>query len=197
MGMDGAISVRRPGRPRDARADEAILEAAAAVLAECGPGRFTVDAVAARSGCGKATIYRRWPSRAHLLLETANLATVQLVDPDTGSTREDLVQMGLTLAAKMKDPLVGGLNAATIAEARVNSQTRESYARFIAERREIPLAVLRRGVGRGEIRDDVDLDIVLDMLSGPVFVRAFMSQMPVDADLMRRAADIVFDGIRP
>jgi AcrR family transcriptional regulator len=63
---------RRPGRPRDARADAAIVEAAVAVLADKGPGGFTVDEVAARAGCGKATIYRRWPSRSALLLDTAH-----------------------------------------------------------------------------------------------------------------------------
>jgi AcrR family transcriptional regulator len=197
MGMDGAGAVRRPGRPRDARADGAILDAAAAVLAECGPGRFTVDAVAARSGCGKATIYRRWPSRAHLLLETANLATVQLVDPDTGSVRRDMVELGMVLATKMKDPLVGGLNAATIAESAVNPVTRTTYARFVAERREIPLAALRRGVERGELRGDVDLDVVLDALSGPIFVRAFVSQMPITRDVIQAVVDVVFDGLAP
>jgi len=198
MGMDGvtSTSVRRPGRPRDTRADEAILDAAAAVLAECGPAGFTVDAVAARSGCGKATIYRRWPSRSQLLLETANLATIQLIDPDTGSVRDDVVAIGVLLATKMRDTMVGGLNAATIAEAAVNPQTRELYARFIAERRAIPLAVLRRGVERGELRDDLDLELVLDLLFGPIFVRIFMTQMPVDAEVIVASVDSVFAGIR-
>ena len=61
---------RRPGRPRDARADEAIMDAAVAVLADRGPAGFTVDEVASRAGCGKATVYRRWPSRAALLLDS-------------------------------------------------------------------------------------------------------------------------------
>jgi AcrR family transcriptional regulator len=194
MGMDGATSVRRPGRPRDARADEAILDAAAAVLSECGPARFTVDAVAARSGCGKATIYRRWPSRSQLLLETANLATVQLADPNTGSVRDDLVAIGVGLASKMRDTMIGGLNAATIAEAAVNPQTRELYARFIAERREIPLNILRRGVERGELRDDLDLDLMLDLLFGPILVRVFMTQMPIDAEVIAATVDTVLTG---
>lgn len=189
--------VRRPGRPRDARADETILEAAAAVLAEQGPAGFTVDAVAARAGCGKATIYRRWPSRAHLLLDTTNLATVQMVDPDTGSVRDDLVALVKYLTVKMRDTSMGPLTAATIAEAAVNPETRETYAGFVAERRKISHLVLTRGIERGELRPDIDVDLVIDLVAGPVFNRVFMTQLPLDDALLEAAVDTVLRGIQP
>jgi AcrR family transcriptional regulator len=173
-----------------------ILQAAADVLAEQGPAGFTVDAVAARSGCGKATIYRRWPSRAHLLLETTNLATIQVVDPDTGSVREDMVILGKTFATKMRDTPMGALTAATVAEAAVNPETRELYAGYVAERREIPRQALLRGIERGELRPDIDVDLVLDMLSGPVFQRVLMTQMPLTDALLEDAVDAVLRGVQ-
>jgi AcrR family transcriptional regulator len=187
---------RRPGRPRDARADQAILDAAGAVLAEHGPGGFTVDAVAARAGCGKATIYRRWPSRAHLMLETTQQAGVHLDDPDTGSVGEDLIVLLDHLADKMAHTSVGRLMAATIAEAAVNAETRQVYAEFVAERRLIPRAVVARGIERRELRPDVDPDLVVDLVSGPVFLRAFMTQGPLDGDVIRSIVATVLDGIR-
>ena len=197
IGDMGAAPVRRPGRPRDARADGAILEAAAAVLAECGAAGFTVDAVAARAGCGKATIYRRWPSRAHLMLETTQQAGVHLVDPDTGSVADDLVEILTNLAQKMLHSDVGPLTAATMAEAAVNPATRKMYAEFVAARRAIPCAVVARAVERGELRPDTDVELVVDLLSGPIFARAFMTQAPVDEALLRRVVDYVIDGVRP
>jgi AcrR family transcriptional regulator len=196
IGDRGSLPVRRPGRPREAGADEAILEAAAAVLAENGPGGFTVDAVAARAGCGKATIYRRWPSRAHLMLETTQQAGIDLADPDTGSIAEDLVALLTILAHKMRDSPVGSLMAATMAEAAVNPETRAAYAEFVAERRRIPVAVVTRGIERGELRADTDADLVVDLLSGPVFLRILMTQGPIDETILRRIVDVVLDGVR-
>lgn len=187
---------RRPGRPRDARAHEVILDAAAAVLAELGPGGFTVDAVAARAGCGKATIYRRWPSRAHLMMETALQAGVDLDDPDTGSVVEDLVVCITTLEEKMRHSSTGPLMAATIAEAAVNPVTRDAYAEFVADRRRLPARLVERGIERGELRPDIDVNLVVDLVSGPVFLRTFMTQEPTDPEVLRRIVDTVLIGIR-
>lgn len=197
IGSMGTAPVRRPGRPRDARADEAILAAAAAVLAEQGPAGFTVDAVAARAGCGKATIYRRWPSRAHLMLETSQRAGVEHDDPDTGSVADDLVALLTNLADKMSSSPVGGLIAATIAEAAVNPEAREVHTAFVAERREVPLAVVRRGIERGELRADVDPDLLIDLVSGPIFVRAFMTGAPLTEAIIRRTVETALSGARP
>jgi AcrR family transcriptional regulator len=197
IGAMGTTPARRPGRPRDARADETILEAAAAVLAEQGPAGFTVDAVAARAGCGKATIYRRWPSRAHLMLETTQRAGVEHEDPDTGSVAEDLIVLLGNLAEKMTTTPVGRLMAATIAEAAVNDETRQVYADFVAERRVVPLQVVQRGIDRGELRPDVDADLLVDLVSGPVFLRAFMTQGPVDDTVIRAIVTTVIAGAHP
>jgi AcrR family transcriptional regulator len=186
---------RRPGRPRDARADEVILEAAAQVLAEQGPAGFTIDAVATRAGCGKATIYRRWPSRSELMLETAELAAVEVPFPDTGSVRDDMVTLLGGLARKMRDSPAGQLLPAVLAEAAVNPEMRETFARFAHERRSRCYNVIVRGMERGELRADFDPDVVTDMLAGSVFMRVLFGHLPIDDGLVERVVDVALRGL--
>jgi AcrR family transcriptional regulator len=199
-GVTGATEVatppRRPGRPRDARADQVILDAAAQVLAEQGPAGFTIDAVAARASCGKATIYRRWRSRAELLLETAELAAVEVSFPDTGSVREDLVTLLGGLARKMRDTAAGQLLPAVLAEAAVNPEMRETFAQFAHERRSRCYNVIVRGMERGQLRPDIDPDVVTDMLGGPIFMRVLFGHLPIDDGLVERAVDTVLEDLR-
>jgi AcrR family transcriptional regulator len=186
---------RRPGRPRDARADAAILDAAAQVLAEQGPGGFSVDAVAARAGCGKATIYRRWASRSELLLETVELSAVDVPTPDTGSVREDLIILLGGLAGKMRGT-VAQLLPAVLAEAAVNPEMGETFRQLAGERRARCYNVVVRGMERGELRSDIDADVVTDMLAGPIFQRVLFRHLPVDDTLVERIVDTVLDGVR-
>jgi AcrR family transcriptional regulator len=186
---------RRPGRPRDARADEVILDAAASVLAEHGPQGFSVDAVASRAGVGKATIYRRWSSRGQLMLDTAQLATPDIPDPDTGSVREDLMRLTLGLLVRMRDTPAGRMLLAVMAEAAVNPEMREQLKRFVQERRSRAVNAVRRGIERGELRSDIDVDLVVDLVAGPVFQRLFLNYLPVDEALVERTVDAVLRGV--
>jgi len=188
------VTSRRPGRPRDARVDEVILAAAASVLAECGPQGFSVDAVAARAGVGKASIYRRWPSRNQLMLETAHLAAPDIPDPDTGSVREDLIQLTTGLLRKMHDTPTGALLPAVMAEAAVNPEMRATLGSFVRERRGRAVTAVRRGIERGELPPGTDPDLVIDLVSGPVMVRLFLTHMPIDADFVERTVDTVLAG---
>jgi AcrR family transcriptional regulator len=194
---DKAVAPRRPGRPRDARADEVILDAAAKILAEQGLAGFSVDAIAALAGCGKATIYRRWASRSELLLETAELAAVDLPVPDTGTVREDLLVLLGGLATKMRDTQVGQLLAAVLAEAAVNPELQETFARMAHERRARCYGVIVRGMERGELRTDFDPEVATDLMAGPIFERVLFRHLPIDDGLVQRTVDIVLDGLRP
>jgi AcrR family transcriptional regulator len=186
---------RRPGRPRDARADQVILDAAASVLGEVGPHGFSVDAVAVRAGVGKATIYRRWPSRAQLLLETTHLATPDIPDPDTGSVREDLVRLTKGLMIKMRDTAAGRMLPAIMAEAAVNPEMRDMLKRFVAERRGRAVTAVIRGIERGELPPGSDPNLIVDLVSGPIFLRLFLTQMPYDRGLVERTVDAVLHGV--
>jgi AcrR family transcriptional regulator len=193
----GEPVVRRPGRPRDARADEAILDAALEVLAEVGPAGFTVDEVAARAGCGKATIYRRWRSRGALLLDTGHHRLgLHVTDPDTGTVRDDLVTMLGELARKMRDTLAGKVMPAVVAEAAVNPEMREVLATFVHDRRRPAFEVIRRGVARGELPEGTDIELVLDLLGGLVYFRVLIADNPPDDAVVERVVDTVLAGVR-
>ena len=189
--------LRRPGRPRDARADGAILDAAVEVLAEVGPARFTVDAVATRAGCGKATIYRRWRSRGALLLDTGHhRLALHVADPDTGSVRDDLVAMLGELATKMRDTPAGKVMPAVVAEAAVNPEMREVLAAFVRDRRQPAFSAIRRGVARGDLPEGTDVELVLDLLGGLVFFRVLIADNPPDAGVVATVVDTVLAGVR-
>jgi AcrR family transcriptional regulator len=187
---------RRPGRPRDARADEAILEAAVSVLADRGPAGFTVDEVASRAGCGKATVYRRWPSRAALLLDTAHQMGLEPPLVDTGTLRGDLVEILRTLAHKMRDTPAGRILPSVMAEASVDPGMREVLIGFMQDRRDRPRQILRRGVERGELPPDTDVELILDLLGGTVMFRELLAGHPVGDDEIVRMVDRVLAGFR-
>ena len=192
-----APTSRRPGRPRDTRADEAILDAAREVLAEVGVARFTVDEVAARASVGKATIYRRWPSRGALLLDTGHHRLgLQAPDPHTGSVRDDLVIIAGELARKMRDTPAGKIMPAVLAEAAVDPGMKRVLADFLRDRRRTAVAAVERGIARSELPEDVDPEFVLDVLGGFVFFRSQMADRPTtDADV-ETVVDTVLAGIR-
>ena len=197
LAVDDEPVLRRPGRPRDARADEAILDAAQEVLAEVGPARFTVDEVAARAGCGKATIYRRWRSRGALLLDTGHHRLgLHVADPDSGSVRDDLVEMLGELARKMRDTLAGKVMPAVVAEAAVNPEMRTVLADFVRDRRRPAFAAVCRGMARGELPEGTDVDLILDLLGGLVYFRVLLADNPPDDAVVTTVVDTVLAGIR-
>jgi AcrR family transcriptional regulator len=188
---------RRPGRPRDARADAAIMDAAVAVLADRGPAGFTVDEVASRAGCGKATVYRRWPSRAELLLETAQRLGLEPPVVDNGSLRADLVELLCALAHKMRDTPAGRILPGIIAEASVEPGMRRILAKFIANRRDRPREVMDRGIARGELPADADVELILDLLGGTIMYRELIAREVVDRAYVERLVDKVLGAFGP
>jgi AcrR family transcriptional regulator len=185
---------RRPGRPRDARADEAIMDAAVAVLADRGPAGFTVDEVAARAGCGKATVYRRWSSRAALLLHTAHRMGLEPPVVDTGTLRGDVVELMVTLAVKLRETTAGRILPGVIAEASVNPEMSEVLRGFVRERRVRPRVVVERGIARGELPADTDVDLLVDMLGGTVMYRELIARVPLSNSEIATLADRILAG---
>jgi AcrR family transcriptional regulator len=188
---------RRPGRPRDARADTAIIEAAVAVLAERGPAGFTVDAVATLAGCGKATIYRRWPSRSQLLLDAFGRIGLEPEPADTGSVADDLVLIATNLATKLRNTPTGRILPAMVAEAAVNPEMRALMTEFIRDRRRAPAQAVRRGIERGELAADTDVDLVLDVTGGVTFFRELIIGTGVDEAYLHRVVEHALAGFRP
>lgn len=185
---------RRPGRPRDAAADAAILDAAVGVLAEQGSAGFTVDAVAARAGCGKATIYRRWPSRSALLLDTAHQMGLDPTPVDTGSLRGDLVSLLTELARKMRETEAGRILPSVVAEAALNPGMREVLSAWIHDRRLRPREIVVRAIERGELPADTEVDLLIDLTGGTVIYRELIAGERTEKADVERLVDAVLPG---
>jgi AcrR family transcriptional regulator len=180
---------RRPGRPRDARAGAAIVAAAVDVLADRGPSGFTVDEVAGRAGCGKATVYRRWPTRASLLLDAAGRMGGTPPAVDTGSVRRDLTIVLAALGRKLSVDPTGRILPGVIAEATTDDDMRALLGDFITSRRDSPREAVRRGIARGELPAGTDVEQLLDVGGGTIMFRQFAQGKEADPAYVRDLVD--------
>ena len=186
---------RPPGRPRDARADTAIIQAAAELLTKDGFAKVTVDAVAAQAGVGKATIYRRWPSKEALLLEAGGTLVTTPVVPDTGEVRTDLLELLGQFREVLHHTGAGALLPDLVAEAGRNPEMAGLMADYVFQRAEPLHEVLGRAVDRGEVRGDIDVVVVGDALAGALLQRHLVTHLPIDDHVLATIVDVVLDGI--
>jgi AcrR family transcriptional regulator len=192
-------TARPMGRPRDARADRAILSATLELIADVGVHEFRTEDVAARAGVGKGAIYRRYRSKDDLVTAAvAALVSEEIAIPDTGSTRGDLLVLMQeavelycgSLAGRLMPNLVGAMAQ----KPELARAVRES---FLAGRRAALAAVLERGVERGDLRPDLDVELALDVLGGPLFYRLLITGGPLDEQLAEGVADLIVRGFAP
>ena len=172
------------GRPRDASLDDRILAAALAVLADSGLRGCTIDAVALRAEVPKSTIYRRWPSKDELQVAALEryIAATQPI-PDTGTLRGDLSEIFRaqirSYGSRQARPMVSFAFSVLAEGEAVPTATGEAMRRFATARRTRLREVLERARDRGEIREDVDLEILISFLFGAVWARLADLQ-PID-----------------
>ncbi|MEN3285209.1 MAG: hypothetical protein V7607_6349 [Solirubrobacteraceae bacterium] len=191
MSTSQTSAPRARGRPRSESARAGILRAAIELLQTRGFSALSVDAIAARAGVGKATIYRWWPNKAAVVMDAFLADTAPgMPFPDTGSTREDLRRqmrsvIRLFNTPAVRDPFVA-LIGASQHDASLAAALRE---RFVANRRQAAKDVLARGIERGELRADLDLDVAIDALYGALYYRLLIS----GARLTPRYADTLLD----
>ncbi|MDS1269528.1 TetR/AcrR family transcriptional regulator [Lipingzhangella sp. LS1_29] len=188
---------RAPGRPRSPEADTAILRAALELLGEHKHvAAVSVEAVASRAGVGKATIYRRWSGKEELFTEA--VATLRSPLPEVGqgaSVRDDLVAVFTVVCGDLQSPLEQGVRLLMMSETHPEIAARIRRDVF-APRNEVVYQALRAGIARGELRADLDLTTVLNLLVGGAFVssRSDTGQSPRQrAELL---VDTVCDGLR-
>jgi AcrR family transcriptional regulator len=162
---------RRPGRPRDARADVAIVEATLAEVAERGFSAATVESIASRAGVGKATIYRRWRGKEELLRFVAGQVSDVCAVPDTGSVRDDLRTIFEPMGDTLSETVVASLLPELIAEAARSDDMRRLMRSLAQERRDPAIEVLRRAVERGELGEGLEPATVVDLICGAVVYR--------------------------
>jgi AcrR family transcriptional regulator len=197
--VKGNRAERRIGRPRDARTNQAILRATLELIAERGVNGFRTQDVAARAGVGKGAIYRRYRSKEDLVTASvAALVDEEIVVPDTGSTRADVEALMLEAVALYRGSLPGRLMPNLVsAMAQRPELARAVREGFLIRRRSALTEVLRRGVERGDLRPDVDLELVLDVLGGPLFYRLLITGGPLDRQLAEGVTELILRGFAP
>lgn len=185
----------RTGRPRDARLDEAILEATLALLEESGYPNLTMEGVARRAGTTKPAIRRRWPSRQRLVIAALAETVGTAPTPDTGCTHCDLILGVETLSQAFGGTLGRRTLPALVAELADDPELDRVFTETLFRpRRATTEAALRRGIERGDIRPDADIDLLLDMLGATTYHRVLFGHLPVTDSLAHDVVMVLMEG---
>lgn len=195
-GVDG---IRKPGRPRSAQADQAILRATLEVLADVGFEALSIEAVAARAHVGKTTIYRRWPSKTDLVMEAISVIHTEVPVIDTGNFRDDLLTI-LRGAFRINAPLVEQLVLKVMGEVKSNPEVFQAFmVRHVTPRFQALFQMIERAKARGELRQEIDPALVISLAGGPFFLQIlFAGIMPPPApssDPAEQLVDAILHGI--
>jgi AcrR family transcriptional regulator len=185
----------RVGRPRDRQIDTAVVHATLAVLDQVGYGRLTLEEVARRAGTTKPAIYRRWSGRQGLVLAALSQRLGEARAPDTGCSLCDLdecLKVFVAAFRRMPPGVIGPLFADCAGD-------RELRAAFMTALFDPPRAAARvtldRAHARGDLRDDVDLDLILDLIASFIHYRALFGHAPTSDVQIERAVEALLQGI--
>lgn len=192
---DTAASAPTPapaaGKPRRRRAPagaavlredvtEAIRAAVFEELASVGYARMSIEGIARRAGVGKTAVYRRWRSKLHLVLDLVSAVAVQgLPAPDTGSLEGDLRLLYEVTSRALRHPVAGQIIPDLQAEAARNPEIADAMQAALREgQQSVSSGIVASAVARGEIREGVDVELALDLMSGPLYWRAVVVRGP-------------------
>jgi AcrR family transcriptional regulator len=196
-----AASVPATTRPRiEGEREAQILDAALALLREVGYDRLTMDAVASAAHASKASLYRRWGSKAQLVVDAVSRADARFAAPApaTGTLRGDLLEAACG-SGGLLDQLPVQLMAGLVTALHHHPDLAAAFeASFLRPRLQAARALYERARDRGEVRTDVDLDLVLDVLPGIVLHRVFLrGERPTPELITRVVDDVVLPAVRP
>lgn len=185
---------------RDPQVHHAILRATVELLEAVGYKRLTVEAIAARAGVGKQTIYRWWPGKTALVMEAyADAATERAPEPDTGSVRGDVEAILLPVFALHEDYGRGTVlaNKSMMAEALIDRDFLRTYRRLHESWQAPLIAVLERGKARGELRPETDSAALVDIMLGASWYRLMLEHAPLDEHFAEVIISSLLAGNRP
>jgi len=176
----------------------AILRSTLKLLGENGFSDLTIESVAAHAGVGKTTVYRWWPNKAALIADAFASSTSRTLHfPDTGSVYTDLSQQ-MRQVVKIFRSRRGRIVSAMLGGGQSDRDLIAAFReRFLWPRRREAYATLRQAIQRGELRDDVDLDLLLDSLYGPIYMRFLIRHDKLTPDFVDRLCKLVLAGARP
>lgn len=171
----------RTGPHRDRELEAKILASARELISEKGPGAVSINQIAAHAGVGKQTIYRWWPRKASVLIDALEQQfESESPFPTSGSAKDDIRDQMRTVAASFSSP-TGSMIRELVAEAQGDSALAEEFrTRFVAEWRRGGAAALRAGVADGQLRADLDVEIAIDLLYAPLWLRMLLGHQPLD-----------------
>jgi AcrR family transcriptional regulator len=195
-GAPGTPVRRGRGRPRDPQTDGRITAAAARLILQRGFDKTTVDDVAAAAGVGKATVYRRWPSKEDLAVAAMeSLYAAEFPEPDTGSIRTDLAASYRGVLEFVNTPEGEAYLRMSIAESVRDPRIAALY-KGATERRELTSRrTFERAIARGEVRPDIDVDAAVQWLGGLLAVRAITNRPMPAVDEVDRLVEFTLNGV--
>src|SRR5271157_1434291 len=186
---------RSPGRPRSEHSRQAILRSTLHLLQRTSFPDLTIEAIAADAGVGKATVYRWWPNKGALVVDAfASVTEKKLHFPDTGSVYRDMsLQMNqfLGILRTRRGRIVAALLGAGQSDPDLLQAFRE---RFLRPRRQEAYKTLRRGIERGELPENLDLDLVLDILYGAIYMRFLIRHDELSESYVEEVCRLVIEG---
>jgi len=184
------------GRPRSERARKAVLDAALALIEKEGYPATSIEAISARSGVAKTTIYRWWPNRAALVVELLMGIASRVAPPPSGDDPLRAIRTELGDVAKATDALPGRILGALVGEAQHDAELRDALLHgLFTPRRMETASVVRRAQEAGVIRPDVSPTVAVDLLFGPIFFRGMLRREPVTPGFVGEVFDTALRGL--
>jgi AcrR family transcriptional regulator len=199
VASSGQIEARPRGRPRRASAGAEILDATLELLSERGFQAATMEAIAARAGVGRNTIYRRWSSKEELIADALQELIVDIDLRDGDDVYALLLDWIRDFARVFGDPLYGRILPMVLGELRANPVFARVYAeRVVRPRYDALVGILRRAAERGALRRDVDVEQIADLLAAPPFVRLLpVGLPPITEHYAEDLLETIWRGIAP
>lgn len=183
-----------PGRRRSQQSYAAIMKATVELLEECGYGKINIEAIARRAGVGKQTIYRWWTCKAAIVMEAYSGQATKIPVPDTGSVKGDLQQV-LQQLCEVLNTTTGLAMRSLIAEAQIDPKVGVAFReQFIKSRRDTVRIILQRGIERDEIRENMNLELVIDAVYAPIWYRLLLKHAPLDEEFTKEVVSLLMQG---
>ena len=187
-----------PSGHRALRSDvtDGIIESVLDELADVGYGRLSMDGVARRAKAGKAALYRRWSSKQEMVLDAVTTISVPALPETSGDLRTDVAALVRGVDEWISDPRMTRVLPDLLAEAVRNTDLADALtARIGVTRRESGRVVIMAAIDRGEVRPDVDIEYVLDLVAAPVYWRICGRRLPTTPEFLDRVVGTVLNAL--
>jgi len=186
---------RRRTGGRSARVRQAVLQATVQTVAERGADAVNIAEIARQAGVHDTSIYRRWPTKEHLIFDSLlDYSVAQLPIPDTGTLRADLLAFASLIASYAATP-IGEALLKTMAVTDDDAALAAGRAQFWRFRLDQARAMIDRAITRGELRADIDPALALELLIAPLHFRLLLTRQPIDERISGQLIDLVLDGL--